>query len=83
MAKWVLPQPPLPPLAMTWGSPSQMSAIIRPVSASFTRVPMGTLTTRSWADFPAQRPPRPFSPRGAEYLRLYLKSARVERLLSP
>ena len=42
VAKWVLPQPPLPPLATTRGSSPDMSASSRPVSASLIRVPRGT-----------------------------------------
>ena len=34
VAKWMLPQPPLPPRATSWGASSETSARMRPVSAS-------------------------------------------------
>jgi hypothetical protein len=52
------------------------------VIGSFTSVPRGTFITKSSAFLPRWRFPRPFSPRGAEYFLLYLKSARVEMLVS-
>ena len=82
VAKWQFPQPPLPPFAATNGSSEDISHITAPLCASRITVPGGTRIIRSSPFFPLFLDPEPSAPLGALYLRLYLKSARVEMLLS-
>ena len=70
VAKWIFPQPPLPPLATVTGSFPETSASNLPVSQSFISVPRGTLIMRFSAFFPELRLDLPFSPFGAMYFRL-------------
>ena len=81
VAKCTFPKPPLPPCAATNSSVPDISAMILPVVTSLMTVPFGTSIIRSSPFFPLQREPRPSAPFFAQYFFLYLKSARVERLV--
>src|SRR5207244_9693805 len=80
VAKFMLPRPPLPPLASTQRRPfSRRSARTSEVSASRTSVPGGTFSTMSGAAWPFWSRPRPGSPFFARYSRLKRKSSSVVR----
>ncbi len=82
VAKLEFPLPPLPPLHKITGSSPDKSAIILPVLASLTTVPLGIFIIKSLAALPEHFFAPPFSPLSATYFLLYLKSISVEKLSS-
>ena len=82
VAKWLLPQPPLPPRATRTGWGPDRSASTRPVPVSRTTVPLGTWMTRSSPVLPEHRLEPPSWPFSAKYRLRYLKSIRLLRLVS-